>query len=159
MKTRVKFLNSLVRTRMTYLCAGWTITESQMNKIQSSYIRFLRYLVKGGRERTGTIEYTRLNGTIGTYSKPKMTADRVLEITGALPIPDFIKQQQENWVAHCVRADDGSYIKRLSFPDYFKNENKKRGPMSSTFGQVKKRFEEKNINEKDMITSFRERNN
>ena len=156
-KTRVKFLNSLVRTRMTYLCAGWTITEAQMNRLQSSYIRFLRYLVKGGRERTGTIEYTRRNGTIGTYSKPKMTSERVLEITGAQTLNDFIIKQQENWIGHCIRADDGDYIKRLTFPAYFKNEPKKRGKMSSTYQQVQKRFESKNMTETEMITSLLER--
>jgi len=158
LKTRVKFLNSLVRTRMTYLCAGWTITEAQMNKLQSSFIRFLRYLVKGGRERTGTIEYTRKNGTTGTYSKPIMTGERILEISGAETLNSFIKKQQQNWVAHCIRSDDESYIKRLSFPDYFKNEPKKRGKMNTTYIQVRKRFEEIEMNEQEMIRSFKNRN-
>ena len=136
---------------MTYLCAGWTITEAQMNRLQSSFIRFLRYLVKGGRERTGTIEYTRKNGTIGTYSKPKMTSERVLEITGAQTLNDFIIKQQENWIGHCIRADDGDHIKCLKFPDYFKNEPKKRGKMSSTYQQVQKRFETNNMTEQEMI--------
>ena len=87
-----------------------------------------------------------------------MTAERVLEITGAETMKSFITKQQDNWIGHCIRAEDHDYIKRLTFPDYHKNEPKKRGKMSTTYGQVLKRFEDKNMTEKEMIRSLRDRN-
>ena len=78
-----------------------------------------------------------------------------------------IDRQQENWIAHCVRADDDSYIKQLTFPDYYQGEAKKPGILNNTNRQVLLRFKKANCkctsakckcNADEMITRFRDRN-
>ena len=157
LQTRIKYLQSLVRSRMTYLCGAWTITENQMSKMDSHYIKLIRHMVKGGRQRSSPIPYTRKNGTIGTYSKPIITNDQIVKITKIELLSVFIKRQQENWIAHCVRADDNDYIKLLTFPDYYVGEAKKRGVLNSTYRQVWLRHKDKNETENGMLTSFKQK--
>ena len=40
------------------LCGAWTITENQMAKMNSHYIKLIRHMVKGGRHRKSPISYT-----------------------------------------------------------------------------------------------------
>ena len=47
-KTRVLIMNSIVRSRLTYSCQTWTLTQAQMNKINSTYVQMLRKLVRNG---------------------------------------------------------------------------------------------------------------
>ena len=164
---RIQYLHSLVRSRMTYLCGGWTITQAQINRLDAAYIKFLRHMVKGGRQRTAAITYTRKNGTEGTYSKPILTKEQILKLTKIETLNEFINRQQEKWIAHCVRADDDSYIKQLTFPDYYTGEAKKPGILNSTYRQVLLRFKKANCkctsakckcNADEMITRFRDRN-
>ena len=53
LKTRVKILNSLVRSRLTYSCQCWTLIEKQKQKLTSTYNGFLRRMVKGGLSKEG----------------------------------------------------------------------------------------------------------
>ena len=156
--TRTKYLNALVRSRMLYLCAGWTITDSQMNKFDSAFIKLLRHMVKGGRQRTAPITYVRKNGTEGTYSKPVLTKEKILKITNMEMPKEFIIRQQEKWVAHCVRAEDDCYIKLLTFPDFYPGEAKKSGILNTTYRQVLQRYKKSGKTDTEMIKSFKERN-
>ena len=115
-------------------------------------------MIKGGRQRTAPIKYTRKNKTEGTYSKPIMTNEQILEIAKIQPVGEFVKTQQENWIAHISRAEDNTYIKMLTFPDYFPGTVKKRGPLSTTYGQVLLRYKKNNFSETQMLTSFIDRN-
>ena len=54
--------------------------DNKLNTTDSTYIKFLRHMVKGGRQRTAAITYMRKNGTEGTYSKPVMTKEHILKI-------------------------------------------------------------------------------
>ena len=74
------------------------------------------------------------------------------------PISDFISQQQDRWIGHCIRTDDETYIKRLTFADYFKNEAKKKGPLNTTYSQVLKRYTEEGCTEQEMILKLKVRN-
>ena len=46
-KTRTKILNSLVRSRLLYSCQTWCCTKAQMSRINSTYLSFLRKMIKG----------------------------------------------------------------------------------------------------------------
>ena len=53
MKTRIKFLNSFVRSRLVYACQNWNLTIAQYEKIDSVYQTLLRRMVRGGFKRQG----------------------------------------------------------------------------------------------------------
>ena len=63
----------------------------------------------------------------------------------------FVERQQMNWIKRCIKSDDSAYIKKLTFAEYFKNESKKRGKLSTTYGQVLQNFKNKGLNEEQMI--------
>ena len=48
LKTRVKFLNSFVRSRLTYSCQNWNLTLRQYEKLDVTYRNLLRRMVHGG---------------------------------------------------------------------------------------------------------------
>ena len=48
LRTRVKILNSIVRSRLTYSCQTWNLTKRQSSRINSTYSGMLRKMVKGG---------------------------------------------------------------------------------------------------------------
>ena len=49
--TRVKILNSIVRSRLTYSCQLWCLSKKQLSRISSTYMLMLRKMVKGGFRR------------------------------------------------------------------------------------------------------------
>eukprot|EP00111_Clytia_hemisphaerica_P010884 TCONS_00031852-protein len=53
LKTRVYLLNTMVRSRLTYSCQTWNITQQQQQqqRIRSTDINMLRKMVRGGFER------------------------------------------------------------------------------------------------------------
>ena len=158
--TRIQYFRSLVLTRLTYLCGSWTITDSQLEQIESKRVKLLRYMVKGGNQRTGDIQYTRKNGTIGEYHKLIISNQRIRKLTKTESIKSYINKQQENWVGHCIRAEDDTYIKMFTFPDYYKGESKKRGRLNTVYSQVLAKYKKENENrsENDMLTELRNRN-
>ena len=154
--TRIKFFNSLVRSRLTYLASGWTITKSELDKIQSATTSLLRHMVKGGLQNQEAQCYTKKDGSEGTFAKPVLKNEEILKITGIESITEYVHRQQDNWIGHCIRADDDTYIKRLTFADHFKGEAKKRGKLNTTYVQVLQRFEcnDKKEKENKMIDHF-----
>ena len=158
LQTRIKYLHSLVRSRLTYLSAGWTITKVQLEKLDSCYIRFLRNMIKGGWQRQKSEKYVRKkDGVEGEFAKLKITNKEILKIAKIKTISEFVQQRQEDWIGHCVRADNSTFIKQLTFADYFETDVKKRGPMSTTYRQVLKKFEESNYDENEMIKMMKNR--
>ena len=45
LKTRIIIFNTIVRSRLTYSCQTWNVTQAQMSKINSAYVGMLRKLV------------------------------------------------------------------------------------------------------------------
>ena len=165
LKTRIQFLNSLVRTRMCYLCGGWTITQAQINKIQSKYTEFLRYMIKGGHQRSLPIEYQTKKGDKREFTKFTIKNEEILKIAKTDTIEAYISRQQSNWIGHCVRSKDSCYIKQLTFPDYYKSDKKKPGILNTTYRSVLLKYKKENDNngktstelESDMITKFKKK--
>ena len=48
LSTRVKFLNSFVRSRLTYSCQNWNLTTAQFVKLDITYRTLLRRMVRRG---------------------------------------------------------------------------------------------------------------
>ena len=51
LQTRIHFLNSLVRSRLTYNCQTWPLTKAQTGTLNASYVRYLRELLRNGTSR------------------------------------------------------------------------------------------------------------
>ena len=105
LKTRVKILNALVRSRLTYSCQAWSITEKQLEKITSTYCAMLRKMIKGGyRRRAGTWSYVLSN-------------ENLLRLGRTESISTFVSRMQRNYAAHIIRMENTSTLKRAMFND------------------------------------------
>ena len=105
LKTRVKILNSLVRSRLTYSCQCWSLTEKQKQKISSTYNGFLRRMVKGGfRRKKDTWNFA-------------LTNNEILEMANTEEIEKYIHKQQRTFVARAIRMENTNGTKRLLFND------------------------------------------
>ena len=103
--TRVKILNSLVRSRLTNSCQTWTLTKKQANHINAVYVSMLRKMVKGGyRRKPETYHYELTNANI---------IDRCKTET----VHQFTARLQRNFTAHVIRQDDKRLLKCLLFND------------------------------------------
>ena len=103
--TRVRMLNSLVRSRLTYACQSWSITRIQLNRLSSTYCAMLRKMIKGGYRRKQN-----------TWSF-EITNQDLLRIGNTEDISDFIARQQRNYAAHVIRKEITSALKRRMFND------------------------------------------
>ena len=50
LKTKILMINSLVRSRLNYACQTWSCTQSQLAKLNATYMGYPRRLDKGGFE-------------------------------------------------------------------------------------------------------------
>ena len=114
--TRVKIMNALVRSRLTYSCQSWNVTKTQLNRISSAYCSFLRKMIKGGyRRKADTWNFVLSN-------------DDLLRIGNTENVVQFIGRQQRNYAAHIIWKDNTSISKRLMFND---DQRKKPGRFNS----------------------------
>ena len=104
-KTRVRLLNLLVRSRLAYGCQTWSLTRQLVQRMRSTYTNMLRKMVKGGfRRKKDSWSFTLTNADI-------------LRLCGTEDIESYIRRQQRNYLAHLIRHDDTSISKRLTFSD------------------------------------------
>ena len=117
-------------------------------------------MVPGGNQRSKAIPYVRKNGTTGEFKKLILSSEKIRTITKTDSIKKYINTQQENWVGHCIRSADSRYVKKLTFPDYYKGEAKKRGRLSTVYGQVLSEYKRthEHETENDMIIALKNRN-
>ena len=101
LNTKVLIFNSLVRSRLTYSCQTWNITQIQMQKINSAYITMLRKLVRGGCKRE-EFRYTKSNAEI-------------LQVCKTADIPSVVLKQQTSYLGHLARQSNKCLTKRLLF--------------------------------------------
>jgi len=105
LKTRVKIMNSIVRSRLVYGCQTWSLTQQLLKRLKSVYNGFLRKMTKGGyRRKKDSWSFILSN-------------DDILRLSGTEDIESFIRKQQRNYLAHLVRHDDESMSKRLVFEE------------------------------------------
>ena len=129
LKIRVQLLNATVRSRMTYGCQIWNLTELQSKRISSQYIRFLRGLLPNG--------FTRKKKKKDEFAL-KLTNQKVLKICGCEPLEDFILRLQTKYLAHLARTPNNTMAKQLLFNI---DDNKKAGrPVPTLEEQVVKKL-------------------
>ena len=120
--TRVQLLNSLVRSRLTYACQTWTLDSTQMDHLNSTYISFIRKMVRGGFKRDAD-----------SWSF-QMTNKHLLRIGRSEDLKTFVARLQRQYVAHTIRRDDESMAKKLLF-DY--GMNVRRGTHTTLLDRVR----------------------
>ena len=103
--TRILYLESLVRSRLMYGCQCWVLTKKQLEHVESHYIKFLRYLVKGGNQRKPElIEYTTSDGRKGTFKKLLHSNEQIKALINRPSLLDFYQNQQRNRITHWSRT-------------------------------------------------------
>ena len=103
LKARVKIMNTVVRTRLTYGCATWTLTVQQKNRMNSEYAGTLRKMVRGGcRRKKDSYSYVYTN-------------EQLYTLYNTTPLTTYIEKQQRSYIAHLIRQEDTLTTKRLLF--------------------------------------------
>ena len=103
LKTRVLMLNALVRSRLTYACQAWTLTERQLSRVSSVYMGWIRRMTRNGFKR-------KENSYAYVY-----TNEQLLEMAGTEHPRKFIRMLQRSFTAHIIRRNDTELLKRVLF--------------------------------------------
>ena len=106
--TRIKFLNSFVRSRLTYSCQNWNIKSSQYERIDVVYRLFLRRMVRGGFRHCTDVD---------NQFKFKLSNYKIHNLCNTSDVSNFIKGQQNNYAAHLIRTSRDRSTKKLLFND------------------------------------------
>ena len=123
LKIRTTMLNALIRSRLVHGCQTWNVNQTQLKRVGTSYNKMLRKLVKGGyKRREGSWSFVHRN-------------EDILRMAKTLPLESFVKNQQRNYVAHIIRKNNSSIVKKLIFNS---NESRKQGPQQSLLSNVLK---------------------
>ena len=105
LSTRVKFLNSFVRSRLTYSCQNWNLTTAQFVKFDVTYRNLLRGMVRRGFNRVDTDGDFRFT----------IDNEKLHHICHTEDVSLFIRKQQKNYAGHVVRMPVDRGIKQLMF--------------------------------------------
>ena len=109
LRTRICFLNSYVRSRLTYSCQNWTLTSSQYNLLDVVYRSFLRRMIRGGFSRQTDCEENQF--------KYKLTNTKIHNICNTIDINEYIRTQQKKYASHLIRTSMDRSTKKLLFND------------------------------------------
>ena len=121
LNTRIMFLQSLVRSRLTYGCHSWRPTQTEINKIETTYRHFLRCMVWNGHARVNppsqdtndtSIEEAEDDDIDWSYI---INNERLYELTRVCTIKEFFSQRQINWISHIIRRPNNNVCKILTF--------------------------------------------
>ena len=122
-KIRALMLNSLVRSRLTYSCEAWHLTQRQIEKVSATYHGYLRKMIKGGFKRQGN-----------SWSF-ELTNEDLLRISKTQSLKIYIRKQQLKYVAHIIRKGNSSIAKRILFNA---DISKKPGPQTTVINNILK---------------------
>ena len=110
MQTRRKYLYASVRSRLTSGTQACLPNERQMTKLESFWGECLRSMVSGGWRRQPTPEGAEERNFSFIY-----TNHRIMQITRAAPVRNFIYTQYLKYIGHICRASNNSIPKKILF--------------------------------------------
>ena len=84
LRTRVKFMNSFVRSRLTYSCQNWNLKQAQFERLDVTYRTFLRRMIRGG--------FRRKENDVNEFSM-KINNIKLHRLCGTQDVSSFIKLQ------------------------------------------------------------------
>lgn len=124
---RMKFYNTFIRSRLCYCCETWTLTQRQYERVDTVHTQFLRRMIRGGMARMSSRkeieEASKRSKEAGDNSTEeinwawKLNNKKILTVSKAEKLSDFINKRNVNWVAHVVRSSNETLTKRLMFVD------------------------------------------
>ena len=123
LRTRIKFLNSFIRSRLVYSCQNWSLTASQYERMDATYRNLLRRMVRGGFSHVGENDY-----------RYRINNERLHSLCGTSDLSKFVKNQQMSYVEHILRMPQDRTPKRLIFND--EKYSKKGRPSKTLLEQV-----------------------
>ena len=100
--TRIQILNTTVRPILSYSLDTMALTQQQLQRIESFYIKLLRQMVNGGMKRRENHSYFYTN-------------NQIMNITKTISIKDHIFQLQKRFLGHQLRLDNSNLIKQIIF--------------------------------------------
>ena len=117
LSTRVRFLETCVRSRLLYLVHAWSLNAKEMQRIESIWHGFLRWLVKGGFKRQNApkdkndncIPPEEINWAYKIRNK------RLTQITKTVGVKEFCVKQHLKYIAHVTRLGNDSLQKQFLF--------------------------------------------
>ena len=128
LSTRVMFLNSLVRSRLTYGCHAWRPSLHEINKLETTYRFFLRCMIYNGHKRVNPPPREGSHSTSSDESGPSddeetqqhdwryvINNETLYQMTRTKTISQFHHQQQEQFIAHIIRRENDNIGKILTF--------------------------------------------
>lgn len=118
LKTRTKFLESCVRSRLLYSVQAWNMTAREQAQIEAQWNNFLRRLVRGGfRHREREVQINNPDGTTSVKTELPfcLTNEAIYRITGSQFIGIFLEQQKIKYLAHVCRMENNAYPKITAF--------------------------------------------
>ena len=138
LNTRIMFLDSLVKTRLTYCCHAWKPSKVEINKIDSTYRYFLRCMIWNGHLRINPPSRTSGSSSDGSSISSDedhldsedydwayvVNNEDLYQITKTKSIRHFYEQQQIKWIAHIIRRENNNICKIMTF---HKTKRTKRG--------------------------------
>ncbi len=84
LRTRVMFMNSYVRSRLTHACQNWNLNQTQFDRLDVCYRRFLRRMIRGG--------FKRKEGESNEFSL-KINNAKLHRLCGTRDVSHFIQEQ------------------------------------------------------------------
>ena len=126
LRTRVIFMDSFVRSRLTHACQNWNLKSLQFDRLDACYRTFLRRMVRGGFRRCEDDDVNQF--------RYKINNAKLHNLCGTEDVSYFIKRQQSNYAAHLIRTSSDRNAKRLMFNN---DKNRKAGrPITSLLEQA-----------------------
>ena len=137
LKTRIMFLNTLVRSRLTYGCHAWRPSTPELSKLNSTYTYMLRSMIRNGHARVNPPPSGNTSSDSNSDNESIeelevdwryiLNNDTIYGITGTKTIQEYYENQQHNFIAHTVRRENNYPCKILTFHSMHR---KKRGRKS-----------------------------
>ena len=100
-------MDSFVRSRLTYSCQNWNLNQAQFDRLDVTYRRFLRRMVRGGFKKKDGEEENEFSFRINNQHLHRLCDSRDVSL--------YIKDQQCNYAAHIVRTASDRSVKKLMF--------------------------------------------
>ena len=106
LKTRILFLNSFVRSRLVYPCQNWNLSAQELDRIDTTYRKFLRRMVRGG--------FAFVNQAENDY-RYLISNAQLHRICGTSDVSYFIRSQQHHYISHMIRMPLTRSLKKTCF--------------------------------------------
>ena len=116
--TRIMFLESLVRSRLTYGCHAWRPTQAEISKIESTYRYFLRCMIWNGHARVNPPQenHDSSDETDDDIDwSYVITNEKLYQITNSSSISEFVEKRRIHWISHVIRRENSDVCKILTF--------------------------------------------